>query len=267
MNKGLEFELGWRDRIDDFQYSVTANFSTLKNEVLSLAEGATPQYKTDASSTNYKIRTAFEEGHSIWYLNGFIYEGMDANGDPIYKDVSGDGQIGTDDMVDIGQTTPSHTYGINITAAWKGFDFMLNGYGQGGNYIVPVLHRTGFKNGLKYYLDEARTPENPGGSIPHPEKILSPDVPFWSSTGNRFSGAYFRIKQLQLGYTIPANITKKVAISNFRLYVSLDDFFTITKYPGLDPETASTNNFSGAGLDWGSYPTMKKLILGVNVTF
>ena len=267
MNKGLEFELGWRDRIGDFQYSVTANFSTLKNEVLSLAEGATPQYKTDASSTNYKIRTAFEEGHSIWYLNGFIYEGMDANGDPIYKDVSGDGQIGTDDMVDIGQTTPSHTYGINITAAWKGFDFMLNGYGQGGNYIVPVLHRTGFKNGLKYYLDEARTPENPGGSIPHPEKILSPDVPFWSSTGNRFSGAYFRIKQLQLGYTIPANITKKVAISNFRLYVSLDDFFTITKYPGLDPETASTNNFSGAGLDWGSYPTMKKLILGVNVTF
>ena len=267
MNKGLEFELGWRDRIGDFQYSVTANFSTLKNEVLSLAEGATPQYKTDASSTNYKIRTAFEEGHSIWYLNGFIYEGMNGDGEPIYKDISGDGQIGTDDMVDIGQTTPSHTYGINITAAWKGFDFMLNGYGQGGNYIVPVLHRTGFKNGLKYYLDEARTPENPGGSIPHPAKILSPDEAFWSSTGNMFSGAYFRIKQLQLGYTIPANITKKVAISNFRLYVSLDDFFTITKYPGLDPETASTNNFSGAGLDWGSYPTMKKLILGVNVTF
>ena len=267
MNRGLEFELGWRDRINDFRYSVTANFSSLKNEVLSLAEGATPQYKTDASSTNYKIRTAFEEGHSIWYLNGFIYEGMDANGDPIYKDVSGDGQIGTDDMVDIGRTTPSYTYGINITAAWKGFDFMLNGYGQGGNKIIPVLHRTGFKNGLKYYLDEARTPENPGGSIPHPEKILSPDVPFWSSTGNMFSGAYFRIKQLQLGYTIPANITKKAAISNFRVYVSLDDFFTITNYPGLDPETASTNNFSGAGLDWGSYPTMKKLILGVNVTF
>ena len=82
-----------------------------------------------------------------------------------------------------------------------------------------------------------------------------------------FDGDYFKVKQLQLGYTIPANITKKVAISNLRLYVSLDDFFTITSYPGLDPETASTNNFSGAGLDWGSYPTMKKLILGVNVTF
>ena len=267
LNRGLEFEIGWRDRINDFTYSVNANFSTLKNEVLSLAEGATPTYKGDASSTNYQIRTAFEEGHSIWYLNGYIYEGMDANGDPIYTDINGDGEIGTDDMTDIGQTIPTFTYGINITAAWKGFDLLINGYGQGGNKILPVLHRAGYKNTLQYYLDEARTPENPGGSIPHPEKTLSPDIPFWSSTGNLFSGNFFRIKQLQLGYTIPANITKKAYINNLRVYVSLDDFFTITSYPGLDPETASTNNFSGAGLDWGSYPTMKKLILGVNVTF
>ena len=82
-----------------------------------------------------------------------------------------------------------------------------------------------------------------------------------------FKGDYFRIKQLQLGYTLPARITKKVAISNLRCYVSLDDFFTFTKYPGLDPETASTNTTTGAGLDWGSYPTMQKVVLGVNVTF
>jgi TonB-linked SusC/RagA family outer membrane protein len=267
LNRGWEFDLGWRDRIGDFTYSINGNLSTLHNEVLSLAEGATPEYKTDASSTNFKIRTAFEEGHSIWYLNGFIYEGLDANGDPIYKDLNGDNEIGTSDMTDIGRTTPSFTYGISISAAWKGFDLLVNGYGQGGNKILPVLHRSGYKNGLKYYLDEARTPENPGGSIPHPEKIYSPDAPFWSSTGNLFSGNFFRIKQLQLGYTIPSQITKMAAISNLRLYVSLDDFFTITNYPGLDPETASTNNFSGAGLDWGSYPTMKKLVLGVNLTF
>ena len=90
---------------------------------------------------------------------------------------------------------------------------------------------------------------------------------FWSSSANIFKGDYFRIKQIQLGYTLPENITKKAAISNLRLYVSLDDFFTFTKYPGLDPETASTNNTSGAGLDWGSYPTMQKVVLGVNLTF
>jgi TonB-linked SusC/RagA family outer membrane protein len=285
-NSGLEIEVGWRDRINDFSYGISANFSTLHNEVLELAKGATPEYRTDASSTNYKIRTVFEEGHSIWHLDGFTYEGIaqediyyvDANGnktdklmfakgDPMFKDLNNDGDITTDDMTDIGQTIPSYTYGINLTAAYKGFDLLINGYGQGGNKIVPVLHRAGYKNGLQYYLDEAQTPENPGGSIPHPEKILGPDNAFWSSTGNMFSGAFFRIKQLQLGYTIPSFITKKAAISNFRIYVSLDDFFTITSYPGLDPETASTNNTSGAGLDWGSYPTMKKLILGVNLTF
>ncbi len=261
LNRGLEFELGWRDRIGDFSYGISANFSSLHNEVLELAEGATPTYKSDASSTNYQIRTAFEEGHSIWYLNGYIYEGVDAEGNPKYKDINGDGEIGTDDMTDIGRTTPSFTYGINITAAWKGFDFLLNGYGQGGNKILPVLHRTGYKNTLQYYLDES------GKAIPDAGKIVSPDIPFWSSTGNLFSGNYFRIKQLQLGYTLPANITKKAAISALRFSVSLDDFFTITNYPGLDPETASTTNFSGAGLDWGSYPTMKKVVLGVNITF
>ena len=261
LNRGLEFELGWRDRIGDFSYGISANFSSLHNEVLELAEGATPTYKSDASSTNYQIRTAFEEGHSIWYLNGYIYEGVDAEGNPKYKDMNGDGEIGTDDMTDIGRTTPSFTYGINITAAWKGFDFLLNGYGQGGNKILPVLHRTGYKNTLQYYLDES------GKAIPDAGKTVSPDIPFWSSTGNLFSGNYFRIKQLQLGYTLPANITKKAAISALRFSVSLDDFFTITNYPGLDPETASTTNFSGAGLDWGSYPTMKKVVLGVNITF
>ncbi len=292
LNRGFEVEVGWRDRIGDFSYGINANFTTLKNEVLSLAKGATPEYKTDASSTNYKIRTVFEEGHSIWHLDGFTYDGiydqdvyavddkgntlMDkdgnkiikhAKGDPIIRDLNNDGDITTDDMTDIGRTIPSYTWGISFTAAWKGFDFLLNGYGQGGNKIVPVLHRAGYKNGLQYYLDEARTPDNPGGSIPNPKNILGPDDPFWSSTGNMFNGDFFRIKQLQLGYTIPSKITKKAAISNLRVYVSLDDFFTITSYPGLDPETASTNNTTGAGLDWGSYPTMKKLVLGVNLSF
>ena len=90
---------------------------------------------------------------------------------------------------------------------------------------------------------------------------------YWSSTANLFKGDYFRFKQIQLGYTVPAKITKKASISNLRVFASLDDFFTITSYPGLDPETASTNNTSGAGLDWGSYPTMEKIMLGVNLSF
>ncbi|MBO6029830.1 MAG: SusC/RagA family TonB-linked outer membrane protein [Bacteroidales bacterium] len=268
LNTGLEFDLGWKDQIGDFGYAINANFSTLHNEVISLAEGAAPSYRTDASSTNYQIRTAFEPGFPVWYLNGYIYEGMDDNGDPLYRNKAGEvvSQVSTDDMQYIGQGTPKYTYGINVNLFWKGFDLTVFGSGVGGNSILPVLHRTGYKNNLKWYLDNSRTDENPNGKLPHPSKVIGNYI-FWSSTANLFKGDYFRIKQLQLGYTLPANITRKVAISNLRFYVSLDDFFTFTKYPGLDPETASTNNSTGAGLDWGSYPTMQKLILGVNLTF
>ncbi len=266
LNRGWEFDLGWRDTIGDFSYSVSGNLSLLHNEVISLANGATPTYRTDASSTNYQIRTAFEPGYPIWYLNGYVYEGIDENGNPIIQDVNDDGEYGAADMQFIGQTTPKFTYGININLAWKGFDFALYGAGLGGNSILPVMHRTGWKNNLKWYLDNSRTDENPNGKLPNPEKVQG-DYVYWSSTANVFKGDFFRIKQMQLGYTLPARLTRKVAVSNLRFYVSLDDYFTFTKYPGLDPETASTNHTSGAGLDWGSYPTMQKLILGLNLTF
>ena len=261
LNRGLEFELSWKDQIGDFAYSVSANFSTLKNEVLELPEGVARIERTDASSTNYQVATAFEAGYPVWYLRGYNYEGMDEDGNAIFTDVDGSGNIDAADKMFIGQGIPTYTYGLNVNLAYKGFDFTLYGAGQGGNHIMPVMHRTGFSNTFKWYLDAA---EN--GTYPHPSTTLG-DYVFWSSTANLFKGDFFRIKQMQLGYTLPSKLTKKAAISNLRFYVSLDDFFTFTNYIGLDPETASTNNSSGAGLDWGSYPTMQKVLLGVNITF
>ena len=263
LNSGIEVEASWKDQIGDFSYSVSANFSTLHNEVLGFPEGAssTRLTRSDASSTNYQIETAFEPGYPVWYLRGYHYEGMDEAGDPVFTDLNSDGDINSADLQYIGQGTPTYTYGLNVNLAWKGFDFTLYGAGQGGNHILPVLHRTGFSNNLTYYLEAAKD-----GSYPHPSKTLGNYV-FWSSDANLFKGDFFRIKQLQLGYTLPSKITKKAAISNLRFFVSLDDFFTFSAYPGLDPETASTNSSSGAGLDWGSYPTMKKTLLGVNITF
>ena len=261
LNSGFEFELGWKDQIGDFAYGISANFSTLHNEVLDLPEGMARIDRTDASSTNYPIATSFEEGYPVWYLRGFEYEGMDAEGNYILTDQNEDGILDNADMVYIGKGTPSFTYGLNINLAWKGIDFTLYGAGQGGNHILPVMHRTGFSNTYKYYLEAAKNE-----TYPHPSKTVG-QYQFWSSTANLFKGDFFRIKQMQLGYTLPSKITKKAAISNLRFFVSLDDYFTFTKYPGLDPETASTNSSSGAGLDWGSYPTMKKMLLGVNLTF
>jgi hypothetical protein len=265
LNTGVELELGWKDSVGDFSYSINGNFSFLHNEVLSFPEGSssTRLTSTDASSTNYPIQTAFEPGYPVWYLRGFVYEGVDADGKPVIANLSGDeaGTIDDSDMTYIGSGIPTYTYGLTVNLGYKGFDFVLYGAGQGGNHILPVLHRTGFTNTLNWYLEAA---EN--GTYPHPSKTVG-NFQFWSSTANLFKGDFFRIKQMQLGYTVPSRITKKAAISNLRVFVSLDDFFTFSKYPGLDPETASTNSTSGSGLDWGSYPTMQKVLFGVNLTF
>ena len=261
LNSGLELEVSWKDQIGDFSYGISANVSSLKNKVLDLPEGVARIERTDASSTNYQIATAFEAGYPVWYLRGYNYEGMDAEGNPIFTDVDGSGSIDAGDKMHIGSGIPTYTYGLNVNLGYKGFDFVLYGAGQGGNHIMPVMHRTGFSNNYTWYLEAA---EN--GTYPHPSKTVGNYV-FWSSNANLFKGDFFRIKQMQLGYTLPSKLTKKAAISNLRLYVSLDDFFTFTNYIGLDPETASTNSSSGAGLDWGSYPTMKKMLLGVNITF
>ena len=263
LNTGWEFELGWRDHIGDLNYSISGNFSTLHNEVLSLAEGSTPSRRTDASSSNYQVETVFDVGYPIWYMNGYEYAGVSSDGKPEFINANGERTdvVSSGDLKFIGQTTPKYTFGLNLSLDYKGFDFALYGSGVAGNVIMPVLHRTGFKNDLKYYLEAYES-----GKYPNLSEV-SGNYQFWSSTANVFKGDYFRIKQMQFGYTIPSRITKKVAISNLRFYVSLDDYFTFTKYPGLDPETASMNNSTGAGLDFGSYPTMQKILLGVNITF
>jgi hypothetical protein len=121
-------------------------------------------------------------------------------------------------------------------------------------------------NGLyTYWRDSWKAP---GDNAKYPDmKQVATKWEFFSSSACVFDGAYFKIKQIQLGYTLPRTITQKVAISDLRLFVSLDDYFTFTKYPGADPETASLNSSTSRGVDSGSYPTTKKMVFGVNLTF
>ena len=267
LNKGLELELSWKDHIGDFNYSVSANFSALHNEVLSLPEGTARITGGGAGSSSYPVVAAFEPGYPVWYLRGYIYDGIAEDGSYILRDVDKDGVVTNNDMTYIGSGTPTSTFGLNINLEYKGFDFALYGAGAAGSSILPISwHSSVYSNMYSHYLTRVRTPENPNGDYPHPSKIR--DERFWSSTANIFKGDFFRIKQLQLGYTLPSKLSKKAAISNLRFYVSLDDFFTFTKYIGLDPETATTGSSgSGTGFDTGAYPVMQKVILGVNLTF
>ena len=145
---------------------------------------------------------------------------------------------------------------------WKGLDFTLFGTGAAGHQLMPCVYRVDHMNinALTYFYEES------GKSIPKIENMWD-SKEFWSSSAVVFKGDFFKIKQIQLGYTLPKKLTKKVLIDSLLFFVSMDDWFVLTKYPGFDPETASTGSTSGMGLDKGSYPNAKKLMFGVNLTF
>ena len=266
LNTGFEAELGWKDTIGDFRYGINANFSYLKNRVTYLLPTLPRLLQSPASGSNYPNNTVFEVGQPIWYIRGYIYDGISEDGTPNLRDVNEDGQVSDADMTYIGKGLPDYTYGITLNFEWKGLDFIVFGSGQGGCEILNTLYRPGYHNSLRYYYLNSKTEANPNGKYPEPAKV-SGDMNFWGSTAGIFDGSFFKIRQIQLGYTIPQALTKKILINQLRMFVSLDDFFTFTSYPGMDPETATSGSASGRGVDVGAYPSMRKLMLGVNVSF
>ena len=262
-NTGWEFELGWQDTIGDFHYSINGNLSTLKNKVTYLEPSV--GHQKGSSFGNMKFSTWFEEGYPVWFFRGYQYAGINPeNGKADYYAADGSlTQSPVDaDMGYMGCALPPVTFGLTIHLDWKGLDFTLFGTGAAGHQLMPCVYRVDHMNinALTYFYEEA------GKSIPKIENMWN-SKEFWSSSAVVFPGDYFKIKQIQLGYTLPKKLTKKILIDNLRLYVSMDDWFVFTKYPGFDPETASTGSSTGMGLDKGSYPNAKKLMFGVNVTF
>ena len=277
-NYGFDFEIGWRDKIGDLRYSVNANFGTLHNEVKEVASVA-DRISPDAPALNgfnNRLSPLFMKGYPIWFMYGWKYAGVEQEtGKALYY--TKDGEITNaptdDDKQFVGSAIPNFTYGITINLEYKGFDFTLFGTGIAGNdiYNVMVGGENWQVNSLTTFWENSTKSDANGKIISlgkYPDmKLVGSDWTFFSSSAAVFNGSYFKIKQLQLGYTLPTSITKKALISKARLYVSLDDFFTFTTYPGADPETASMGSGFNRGFDNGQYPTSKKLTFGVNVTF
>ncbi|NMB01628.1 MAG: TonB-dependent receptor, partial [Firmicutes bacterium] len=257
-NTGLEIELGWKDKIGDLTYSVNANMATLKNEVsylypiIPFVEG--PRLQGSA------IRTRVEEGYSLWYFRGYKFLGLDGDGAAIYEDVNKDGVWDSNDMTDLGSGLPSLTYGITINLDYKNFDFTVFGTGVSGNVILPQ----GYRTDRPYCNNYAWFYENAGSNFPTVENW---DNNIFSSDATIFKGSYFKIKQIQLGYTLPGEMTSKLHISSLRVFGSLENFFTFTNYIGLDPEAASANTHNQLGIDFGTYPTAKQVVFGFNLSF
>lgn len=264
-NKGFEFELGWRDHIGDFNYSIRGNLSTLSNKVTYIDPSIT---RLSGSNFHTYTITYFEKGYPVYYFRGYKFAGIDKEtGNPLFEDLDGDGKVSDGDLTCIGDAIPDFTYGITLTAAYKGIDLTVFGTGSYGNQIFNCINRPDYaaSNRLKeVFYDNRWTAENKNGTVPR-AGANNMDK-YACSSAMVYDGSFFKIKQIQLGYTLPKSLINKVFMSHARIYASLDDFFTFSKYPGFDPE-AATNATSGMGIDKGGYPTSKKVVLGLNIEF
>ena len=266
VNKGFEFELSWKHNIGKFNYSINGNISFLSNEVSYLDPTISRLSGYYAAGRTYF--TYFEVGQPIWYMRGYKLDYIDpSTGDPVFVDINGDGEFSASDVDYIGSGVPTVTYGITLNASYKNWDLVVFGSGAGGGDIFCNLNNVydAGTNKLSIYYDERWTSTNTSAKRPRP--VCDNEYEYIMSDANVFSGNYFKIKQIQLGYTVPKTLTKKIGIDNIRAYVSLDDFFCFSSYPGMDPEIASSNATTGIGIDNGAYPTAKKVVLGFNVTF
>jgi TonB-linked SusC/RagA family outer membrane protein len=279
-NRGIEASLGYRKFTGDFTWSVDANFSTVKNELVSLGTGNTifgPSFQGDAY-------TYTEEGQPIAYFYGWIADGLFQEGDETiqqpnakpgdirFRDVNDDGIITDDDRTYLGHYLPDFTYGLNLSAEWKNFDMTMFIQGVQGNEIFSNIryHTEGMTrlfNASTAVLDRW-TPTNTDTDVP---RAVSSDPNRNSRASSRFieDGSYMRIKNLAIGYTFPSQWFGKT-ISNVRVYVSSQNLLTVTNYSGYDPEIGvrtGINSSLGTGIDYGQFPQPRTFIGGLQVTF
>ena len=258
-NTGLELEVGWQDQIGEVSYGVRGNISTLKNKVTYIHE--TLDAIDGQTFHTYGAITRFEVGKPAWYFYGYEFTGINKEtGNPTFADLNNDGQITDEDKTMIGKGIAGLTYGLTLTAAWKGLDVVVFGTGSAGGDIYSCLNRPDYTlNKLTYFTENRWKVDNTNGTTP---RAGAADLDkYYTSSAVVFNGSYFKIKQIQLGYTFPHKWMKTAKIENLRVYASLDDFITISNYPGFDPE------ITNMGVDKGSFPTSKKVVAGLSITF
>lgn len=269
-NTGVELELEWRDNIGDFTYGIKGNIATVKNKVKEYKGEGTRLGGSGLLASSSPL-TYFEEGYPLWYIRGYQFDGVDSQtGAPIYHDFDGVDGISEADRTDLGSAIPDFTYGVTLTAAYKGFDLNVYGAGANGNKLVYGMMSTSAEvwNNRPTFVYDGRWTA-PGDKATNPSAMYQINDPrFCNSSAFVYDASYFKIKQIQLGYTLPKHILNKIGIDTVRAFVSLDNFFTFTDYPGSDPEVnGSGTAYSALALDYGGYPMAKSVSFGINLAF
>lgn len=283
-NTGVEIEAAYRHSFGDFNFSVNGNFSTLKNTVTSVGQDRDYNNGPSIQSSAYPItRSSVGSSYNAFYgfqTNGIFQNQAEVNaytnsagqviqpnavpGDFKFKDLDDDGVITEKDRKYLGKPLPDFTYGITLSMDYKGFDLKLFGQGVGGNQIYQGLRRLDIQTAnwqtaaLNRWTGEGTSNSYPRLSTTDPNGNFSKPSNFYLQDGD-----YFRIKIVQLGYSLPTDVLGKAGISKARIFVTGENLFTFTKYTGYDPEIGG----DVMGIDRGYYPQAKSFMVGCNLQF
>ncbi|MBO0324116.1 TonB-dependent receptor [Muricauda sp. CAU 1633] len=282
-NRGLELSLGYQNVINDFSFGILANGTFLKNEVKALVEeaGNLPIF-----GQGQILRTAVGEPVASFYVleTAGIFQNqaeIDAwgvqpgarPGDVKYVDNDGNGVINFDDRTVVGKALPDFEYGLNLNFGYKGFDMTAFFAGVTGNSIFNEQKwwSQRYDDNANYLVgDVFWTGEGTSNLIPRPQHLDSSLNPTQNSDRYVEKGDYFRLKNLQIGYSFPEAVISKLSLNKLRLYMTGQNLFTITDYSGYDPEVVGANgngDFLNRGFDNGNFPSLRTGILGIQIGF
>ncbi len=276
-NKGLEFNLMYRKYEGEFNYSLTANGTILRNKVVDL-DGR--EYRRDYTNT--------AEEHTIGSFYGFIIDGIvmdtltgETPGTMRMKDLNQDGKITEDDQTFIGKSIPDFVYGLNFDCSYKIFDFSMFLFGiQGVDIFNDIGMRLGSpynlsnsldQNKLSSVLDYWKPVTNEGSDVPIPT-VNEPNPYIERSTLWLENGSYLRIKNMQLGVSLPDKTLNKLNLDKLRFYIAVQNLWTFTKYSGLEPEVGNVSSVGWSGdptlrngVDEGTFPQARTFMIGLQL--
>jgi TonB-dependent starch-binding outer membrane protein SusC len=291
-NQGVEFTLGWQDKIGDFSYGINGNFTYVKNIVNKFKgrdkggmsiDGANVIWEGHSINSQYLLRVdriiqTDEDLQLVQQIidnakqlygnniaeNQIFSSGKPEKGDFLYKDTNGDGLINLDDREIVSDgPNPQFQFGLNLNASYKGLDFSVLFQGQAGAKIYwqnDLANTASVRYGYQMNKEvvEGRWYEGRTTSAEYP-RLLE-----YSNNKNKQMSDFYlqdlsflKIRNIQLGYTLPKSIVSKTSLERIRVYGSLENFFTFTSFRGFDPELGGTLG----------YPTMKNVVVGINVSF
>ncbi|MDP5230520.1 MAG: TonB-dependent receptor [Cellulophaga sp.] len=278
-NEGVEFAIGYKNYVsDDFDFNINYNVTFLENRVLSVNNG-TGFVAGGGFGVGQDLPARFEEGQPIGYFFGLQTDGIFQNqaeiedhatqlnaapGDIRFVDTNNDGEITPEDRVAIGNPIPAATMGLNFSFNYKNWDFNTYAFASIGNEIVRNYERVQPLVNRSVYTLNRWVGEGTSNTVPR--------VTTGATLNNQFSdyfiedGSFVRLQSLQLGYSFPTGLSERFGVSKLRLYTSVNNLFTLTKYRGFDPNVTSGSPV-GSGIDGGVYPVPRTYLLGINLKF